>query len=191
MARNRTDTLDAALIARFRRAHMPSAWTPPAAHLLRELRELVRRCDALKAARVQELNRRQAGFAARAVAASITAHLEWLGQQIEAVAAEVRQLIRADPVLSQNLALVRSTTGFGAISATVLLAELPNIAEFTPKALAAFASRMTAAGKPPKSLPAEDVYPPDLISRRTHGSGLQPARGQAPSVRRGLIRGSS
>jgi transposase len=138
LARNKTDKLDAALIARFCRAHVPPAWTPPAAHL-RELRELVRRCDALKAARVQELNRRQAGFASLAVAASITAHLEWLDQQIEAVAAEVRQLIKADPVLSQNLALVRSITGFGEISATVLLAELPNIAEFTPKALAALA----------------------------------------------------
>jgi len=35
---------------------------------------------------------------------------------------------------------VRSITGFGEISATILLAELPNIADFTPKALAAFVS---------------------------------------------------
>lgn len=138
LARNKTDKLDAGLIARFCRAHVPPAWAPPLPHL-RELRELVRRCDALKAARVQELNRQQAGFASPAVAASITAHLEWLNQQIEAVAAAVRQLIKADPVLSKNLALLRSITGFGEISATVLLAELPNIAEFTPKALAAFA----------------------------------------------------
>jgi transposase len=50
----------------------------------------------------------------------------------------VRQLIAADPVLARNLALLRSITGFDEISATVLLAELPNIAEFTPRALAAF-----------------------------------------------------
>jgi transposase len=56
------------LIARFCRAQSPPAWTPPAAHL-RELRELVRRCDALKAARVQELNRQKSGFASAAVAA--------------------------------------------------------------------------------------------------------------------------
>ncbi len=138
LARNKTDKLDAALIARFCRAHAPPAWTPPAAHL-RELRELVRRCDALKTARVQELNRKTAGFASLAVATSIAAHLEWLDQQIEAVTAEVRQLVAADPTLARNLALVRSITGFGEISATILLAELPNIAEFTPKALAAFA----------------------------------------------------
>jgi transposase len=137
LARNKTDKLDAGLIARFCRAHVPSAWAPPAAHL-RELRELVRRCDALKAARVQELNRKTAGFASAAVAASIAAHLEWLDQQIEAVTAAVRQLVTADPTLARNLALVRSITGFGEISATILLAELPNIADFTPKALAAF-----------------------------------------------------
>ena len=137
MARNKTDRLDAALIARFCRAHVPPAWTPPLPSL-RELRELVRRCDALKACRVQELNRQKAGFASPAVAASIAAHLEWLDQQIAAVAAEVRQLIAADAALAHNLALLRSITGFGEVSATVLLAELPNIAEFTPKALAAF-----------------------------------------------------
>ena len=88
---------------------------------------------------MQEMNRRAAGFASPAVAASITAHLEWLDEQIEAVFAEARRLIAADPVLSKNFALVRGITGFGEISAAILLAELPNIAEFTPKALAAFA----------------------------------------------------
>ncbi len=51
--------------------------------------------------------------------------------------------------MRQNLALVRSITGFGEISAVILLAELPNIAEFTPKALAAFAGlspRETSSG---------------------------------------------
>lgn len=54
LARNKTDQLPAhpSLLG-----WGPQA-TPPAAHL-RELRELVRRCDALKAARVQELNRQQ------------------------------------------------------------------------------------------------------------------------------------
>jgi len=146
LARNKTDRLDAALTARFCRAHASSAWVPPAG-ALRELRELVRRCDALKAARAQEMNRRAAGFASPAVAASIKAHIDWLDEQIEAVMGEVRRLIASDPALSKNLALVRGVepkgspgiTGFGEVSAVVLRAELPNIGEFTPKALAAFA----------------------------------------------------
>jgi transposase len=137
LARNKSDKLDAALIARFCRAIVPPAWTPPAPHL-RELRELVRRCDALKMARVQELNRQKSGFASPAVATSITAHLAWLDEQIEVVMGDVRHLVASDPVLSRNLGLVRSITGFGEVSAAILLAELPNIAEFTPKALAAF-----------------------------------------------------
>ncbi|MFL5337918.1 MAG: IS110 family transposase [Geminicoccaceae bacterium] len=138
LARNKTDKLDAGPIARFCRAHVPPGWVPPLPHLLRELRELVRRCDALKAARVQELNRQESGFASPAVACSIATHLTWLDKEIEAVADQGRELIKADPALSKNLALLRGITGFGEISAALLLAELPNIAEFTPKALAAF-----------------------------------------------------
>lgn len=137
LARNKTDRLDAALIARFCRAQVPPAWVPPAPGL-REFRELVRRCDALKAARVQELNRQKSGFASAAAAASISAHVAWLDARIEAVMDAVRGLAAADPVLSKNLALVRTITGFGEISATILLAELP-IADFTSKALAALA----------------------------------------------------
>jgi transposase len=137
LARNKTDKLDAGVIGRFCRAHVPPAWVPAAPHL-RVLRELVRRCDALKSARVQELNRQKSGFASPAVARSIAAHIDWLDGQIAAVMDEVRHLIAADPTLSKNLELVRSITGFGEVSATILLAEIPNIADFTPKALAAF-----------------------------------------------------
>ena len=45
----------------------------------------------------------------------------------------------SDLVSSKNFALLRSISGIGEVSAVVLLAELPNIAEFKPKALAAFA----------------------------------------------------
>jgi transposase len=150
LARNKTDKLDAGLIARFCRAQIPPAWVPPAAHL-RELRELVRRCDALKAARVQELNRQKAGFASPAVAHSTAAHLDWLDAQIEAIMDEVRQRIATDPCLRKNLALLRSITGLGEISATILLAELPNIADFTPKALAAFVGLRPASIAPERA----------------------------------------
>ena len=167
LARNKTDRLDAALIARFYRAQVPPAWVPPAPDL-RQLRELVRRCDALKAARVQELNRQKSGFASAAVAASISAHVAWLDAQIEAIMDAVRGLVAADPVLSKNLALVRTITGFGEVSATILLAELPNveprgspdIADFTPKALAAFAGL-----SPSEHSSGSSVRRPGKISR--------------------------
>ncbi|MGI4793080.1 MAG: IS110 family transposase [Janthinobacterium lividum] len=138
LARNKTDKLDAALIARFCQAHQPTAWTPPATHM-RELRELVRRCDNLKAARVQEINRQKSGMASPAVAASIEAHLNWLDRQIEAIMAAVQHVVAEDAVLSRNQALLLSIPGIGVVTASTLLAELPNISEFTPKGLAAFA----------------------------------------------------
>ena len=159
LARNKTDRLDAALIARFCRAQVPPAWRPPAMHL-RELRELVRRCDALKAARVQELNRQKSGFTSPAVAASIAAHVAWLDAQIEAVMDAVRGLVAADPALARNLVLLRTITGFGEISATILLAELPNIADFTPKGLAAFAGL-----SPSEHSSGSSVRRPGKISR--------------------------
>jgi transposase len=159
LARNKTDQLDAALIARFCRAQSPPAWTPPAAHL-RELRELVRRCDALKAARVQELNRQKSGFASAAVAASISAHVAWLDEQIETVMKTARGIVAADPALALNLDLLRTITGFGEISATILLAELPNIADFTPKGLAAFAGL-----SPSEQSSGSSVRRPGKISR--------------------------
>ena len=138
LSRNKTDKLDAALIARFCRAHAPTAWTPPASHI-RELREFMRRIDGLKAMRVQEINRQKSGMASSAVANSVTAHLKWLDQEIVAIMTTVQAVVAADPALSRNHALLLTIPGIGPVTAPTLLAELPNIGEFTPKGLAAFA----------------------------------------------------
>ena len=138
LARNKTDKLDAALIARFCRAMQPAAWRPPA-HGLRELREMVRRCDALKATRVQELNRRKAGFVSAVVAACIDSHIAFLDSQIAQIGRAVDSLIAANPEQQRGRTLLLSIPGVGPVCSAVIMAELPNIAEFSPKALAAFA----------------------------------------------------
>ncbi len=138
LSRNKTDKLDAALIGRFCRALNPMAWQPPAPHL-RELREMVRRCDALKVARVQELNRRKAGVASEGVAASIEAHIAFLDSQIVAISQTIDALIASDPAQKQSRDLLLSIPGVGPVCSAVIMAELPNIVDFTPKALAAFA----------------------------------------------------
>ena len=138
LSRNKTDKLDAALIARFCRSHQPMAWTPPTAEM-RELRELVRRCAALKANRTQEINRQKAGLASAFVAASIERLLAHIGEEIQTVTAAIRALIARDDALRLNFELLRSIPGIGEVTAALVLAELPNIAEFTPKGLAAFA----------------------------------------------------
>lgn len=138
LSRNKTDRLDAALIARFCRAHVPPAWLPPATHL-RELREMVRRCAALKANRTQEINRQKAGIVSTVVAASIARLIAHLDEQIDTITVAIRTLIATDPVQQTNFSLLRGITGIGEVTAALVLAELPNIAAFTPKGLAAFA----------------------------------------------------
>jgi len=138
LSRNKTDKLDAALIARFCRSHTPPAWTPPAAEM-RELREMVRRCAALKANRTQEINRQKAGLVSGVVAASIERLLTCLNEEIRSITAAIRALIARDAALQTDFDLLRSIPCIGEVAATVILAEVPNIAEFTPKALAAFA----------------------------------------------------
>ena len=138
LVRNKTDKLDAALIARFCLAQKPPAWTPPAEHL-RELRELVRRCAALKEHRTQELNREKAGFASTTVQNSIKRALDYLDGEIKTISDQIRALIARNTKMQTNYALLRSIPGIGEVSAAVLLAEVPNIADFTPKGIAAFA----------------------------------------------------
>ena len=89
--------------------------------------------------RAQEINRQKSGTASPAVAASIAAHIIWLEQQIEEAMAAVRVVVASDPLLERNHALMLTIPGIGPVTAATILAELPNIAEFTPKALAAFA----------------------------------------------------
>jgi transposase len=137
LARNKTDKLDAALIARFCRSHAPKAWTPPAAEM-RELRELVRRCAALKANRTQEINRQKAGLVCASVAASIERLIAHIDAEISTVTAAIRELLARDPAQQTNFELLCSIPGIGEVTAALVLAELPNIAEFTPKGLAAF-----------------------------------------------------
>ena len=56
LQRNKTDRLDAALIARFCQQQQPEAWTPPPLEI-QQLRALMRRLEALQEMRQQESNR--------------------------------------------------------------------------------------------------------------------------------------
>ena len=138
LSRNKTDKLDAGLIARFCRAQNPPPWTPPLAHM-RELRELTRRCASLKAQRTQEINRLKAGLHSQTVHASILRSQRAIETEIETMTGAIRTLLATDPALQRNFDLLVTIPGIGQVTAALLLAELPNIAEFNPKGLAAFA----------------------------------------------------
>lgn len=141
MSRNKTDRVDAALIADFCRAQQADLplWQPPdpAQH---HLQSLVRHLEDLDKMRQQERNRLGAGQHPPTVLKHLRAHIALLDQQIAAVKAEIDDHIDQHPALKQQRDLLISIKGIAKLTAAKLLAEIPNIAAFdTPQQLVAFA----------------------------------------------------
>lgn len=137
LIRNKTDKLDADVIADFCLTQSPPPWTPPPAEI-RELRLLVRRLDDLQTMRTQEANRLSSGVASVQVIQTIETHLAFLDQQIKDLEREIEDHIDQYPELRRQRDLLVSIKGIGAITAARLLAE--NISAFTStRALVAYA----------------------------------------------------
>jgi len=137
LTRSKTDRVDASLIARFCATQDPPAWTPPAAEV-QELQGLVRRLDALVEMRTMERNRLSAGETLAAVRASITAHLDYLQQEIAQTERLIAQHIRQHTALHMQLLLLLSIPGIGAATGALLLAEINFAAFGNARQVAAF-----------------------------------------------------
>lgn len=129
LRRNKTDQLDARLIADFCRTQEPPQWSPPPVEK-RELQALTRRLDALIADRTRELNRQQSGLSSATVQDSIEAHLTFLNQQITALEQQIQDHIDNHPSLRQEQELLTSIPGIGDKTAAALLGELPLMDRF-------------------------------------------------------------
>jgi transposase len=137
LSRTKTDKADAALIARFCKAMKPRAWEPPTP-AERRLQHLVRRRRALVEMRVGELNRLEAP-GVEDIRESVTALIEVLSRQIDALEAEIRSTIDQDDDLRGKRDLIESIKGVGKVTSSTLLAETPHIERFaSATALAAF-----------------------------------------------------
>jgi transposase len=137
--RTKTDTVDAALIARFCRAQSPDRWTPPSAKE-RALQALLRRRENLIEMRTQELNRGQAALVTDSVQSSIEDHIGFLNDRITELEEEIRRLIDSDSDLRGKRELLTSIPGIGETTANAILGEMPNLGEFRDvKAVAAHA----------------------------------------------------
>ena len=137
LSRNKTDRVDADLIADFCETQQPRAWAPQAPEV-RELQALVRHLDALQAMRQQEANRLQSGSPSDAVGALLRQHLGFLDQQVEQLKQQIQAQIDQHPNLREDYDLLISIPGIGALTAAKLLAE--NLLQFEDaRALAAYA----------------------------------------------------
>lgn len=137
LTRNKTDAVDAAVLARFCAALTPPPWTPPPVEV-RVLRALLRRLAALEETRQQEHNRLLVADAS--VRDSIQRHLAYLDTEITALRQRIQDHIDQHPDLKQKQDLLQSIPGIGAVVSQTLLSFITRIEAFdSAKQLAAFA----------------------------------------------------
>jgi transposase len=179
LRRNKTDQLDADLIALYCQRESPRGWSPPAPQI-KELRALTRYLDDLQAIRTQEVNRLSSGICSARVRQGLEEHLAFLAEQIERLKQEIQDLIDAHEELCQQRALLVSIPGIGALTAAKLLGE--NIQSFpTARTLVAYAGLNPMIRQSGSSLHAKPqlsklgsrhvrmtMYMPALSARRTN-----------------------
>jgi len=136
--RNKTDVMDAALLARYCSKMEPPAWQPPPLEY-RKLRSLVERLQALKDMHQQEANRLEAALEA-AAQSSIQEHLNWLEARIAELDKDIDDHIdRNKETLGKDTQLLTSIPGIGRTTAAKVLGLLGDLRRFSSgKALAAF-----------------------------------------------------
>jgi transposase len=158
LRRNKTDGLDAALIADFCRTQQPPLWTPPPAEW-RQLQALVRHLEDLQADRQRQRNRQHAlqhsASATPLVLDNLQSQLDLLEQQIEQVKRAIQQHLDQHPDLKRDKDLLTSIPGIGDLTAGKLLAEFRAIRDFDDvRQLVAFAGlnpRQHQSGKHARS----------------------------------------
>jgi transposase len=133
----KTDAVDARMLAVMAQCLSPAAHRPVCAARER-LGLLHKRRDQLVATRQQERVRRSECIDAEIVA-DLDRHLHWLDAEIAAVQRRIGTLLAADAGLARLQALLRSAPGIGPVTATTLIALLPELGQRSPKTIAALA----------------------------------------------------
>lgn len=138
LKRNKTDAIDAGLLARYCSKMDPPAWQPPPLEY-RKLRSLVERRQALQDMLQQEANRLEANVEA-AARASISEHVTWLEARIAEMEKDIDDHIDGHKeTLGKDAQLLASIPGLGRTTAAKLLGLLGDLRRFdSGKALAAF-----------------------------------------------------
>lgn len=130
LRRNKSDTADAKLIARFLQSEHSELrpWEPKSIAEQR-ITALSRFADALTqdAARMKTMLESQTDATVRA---SIKRQIKTTQKELLLLRKEINQLIQGDEHLTTQSKLLQTIPGIGAIAAHIVIAELPNIAQF-------------------------------------------------------------
>lgn len=131
----KTDRVDAALLAHFGEALRPQVRALPDAASQHLQAVLVRRRQLVEIV-VAERNRREQTQDA-AMRDDLDAHLTWLEDTLRQLEATLAELVQASPAWRATEQLLRSVKGVGVVTATTLLAELPELGQLNRKQIAA------------------------------------------------------
>ena len=138
LQRNKTDKLDAQVIADFCRTQSPPLWTPPT-EAEKRLLALLRHHDDLTEMLQQTRNRLDTAREAT-VRSQLQAQIDLLHQHLREVLTQIDQHFDQHPDLKQRRDLLTSIPGLGKLTAGKLLAEIPDIRHFSDvRQLVAFA----------------------------------------------------
>ena len=135
-ARNKTDKVDARVIAQFCAERRPQAWQAPSRGV-RELRALVRRRDALIDLRIQELNRRDVASQPH-VLRSIEEVIAHLDEQVKEIEKQIKKHIDSDPTLKEQAKLLHTIPGVADATTGLFLSSYGDLRFATTRQAVAF-----------------------------------------------------
>jgi transposase len=122
--RNKTDQVDAGLIARFAFKEPLPLWSPlPAAQSV--LRDVLRRKNDLESQLHAEQRRLEMATSAGALQASLQRSITWLRAELERLEKDLRQHVEDHATLAAAIDNLQTVPGLGEKSARLLAAEIP------------------------------------------------------------------
>jgi transposase len=121
MQRNKTDRLDARIIADFCQTQKPESWQPPSAEV-KHLQSLVRRVEVLEEMLQAEENRLT--NAAPQIKSSIERIITLIKEEISELERQIKQHISQNSNLKEQSELLQTIPGIGARTANLLLSEI-------------------------------------------------------------------
>ncbi|MFE0019362.1 IS110 family transposase [Mesorhizobium sp. NPDC059054] len=135
--RAKTDRLDARMLCDYGRCHQPAAEATPCAERER-LQALVRRRDQLVDIRADQKKHLQEAFDAD-VTTDIESLIITLDERIKALEALIRTVTDADATIAADYDILVSAPGVATVTATTLIALMPELGQRSPKTIAALA----------------------------------------------------
>ena len=122
--RNKTDRVDAELIARFAKSQALELWQPlPEAQ--GRLRDLLRRQDDLETQLHAEQRRLEVAQDGPALVQSLERSVEWLRAELQRLEQSVEEHVNSHPDLGGDIRRLQAIPGFGRKTARLLVAEIP------------------------------------------------------------------